>query len=195
MEQLGTPSYVLRFNEAVLMTVDKKRSFLVIKICAGTVIGIIPLGTVLFKDNLFAKLSGVTKVLLFILAVRFGFYKGKKEYCPSPMEIWFYDDYFVEYKQKRCYSDRQYRKEIAILRYSDVTRVCFYSKSKRFHIYGSGRSIWYVYKQDGTFPQKPTKDKLFSGGLLFFNISLESEVDVISEIESHSPMKVTIEKE
>lgn len=111
------------------------------------------------------------------------------------MELQFYDDHLVLYLPKRYFSNRVTRKQIGTMKYSDITKCVYKTKSQRIHIYGDGHAVWYNYKKDGTLPVKPTKDHYFTEGLFYFNTSLATDIDFKKEIEEHSPLKVIIEND
>lgn len=190
---MNNANYILKTNEAVLMPTEVNRCKSTLKICIWVVIGIIILGSFIFQDNLFTELSGIVRIFLIVLAVGFGFYDGKKEYAPSPMELQFYDDRLVLYLPKRYYSNRVTRKQINTMRYIDISKCVYKTRSNRIHIYGAGQSVWYNYKKDGSLPSKPTEERSFTQGLIYFNTQLATDVDFIKEIEEHSPIRVIVE--
>lgn len=192
---MDKPNYVLYANEAVLMPVKKNNGANIIKISVWIVVAIIVFGSILFHDNLFTELSWPVRIMLIIVVLRFGFYGGKKEYFPSPMELRFYDDYLVLYLPKRYYSKRVTRKEISTMKYADISKCVFKEKSSRIHIYGNGTSIWYNYRKDGSLPEKPTENRTFTQGLIYFNTSLAPDIDFVREIETNSPLRVIIEND
>ena len=191
---MDKPNYVLKINEAVLMPKEVSRGKRILKTCVWIIVGIIVLGSFIFQDNLLAELSWPSKIFLIVLAIGFGFYGDKKEYTPSPMELQFFDDYLVLYLPKRYYSNRVTRKEINTMKYADITKCVYKSKSNRIHLYGNGTSVWYNYK-NGTLPEKPTENRTFTQGLIYFNTSLAPEVDFVGEIERNSPLRVIIEND
>ena len=192
---MDKPNYVLKTNEAVLMPIENNNTANIIKICVWIIVGIIVLGSILFQENLFSELSWTARIMLIVVAVGFGFYDGKKEYCPSPMELQFYDEYLVLYLPKRYYSKRVTRKQINTMKYADISKCAFKAKSNRIHIYGNGTSVWYNYKKDGSLPENPTESRTFTQGLIYFNTSLASDVDFIREIETNSPLHVVVEND
>jgi hypothetical protein len=188
-------NYVLKTNEAVLKPVLVNKWKIVLKNCIWAIVGVIILASFIFQDNLFSELSWPARIFLILLAIGFGFYGGEKEYVPSPMELYFYDDRLILYLPKRYLSRRVTRKNINIMKYADITKCVYKSKSQRIHIYGDGQSIWYNYKKDGTLPSKPTEDRTFTRGLIYFNTRLATDIDFIKEIEEHSPLKVIVEND
>lgn len=46
--------------------------------------------------------------------------------------------------------------------------------------------------KDGSLPEKPTYHRTTDGGICYFYTTEEPEIDFVSEIEKHSPIKVQI---
>jgi hypothetical protein len=63
--------------------------------------------------------------------------------------------------------------------------------SQKMNIIGIGEFTWYDYKRDGSIPEEPSFHKKGSG-ITWFYTSEAPEVDFVSEIESHSPIKVNL---
>ena len=191
MENNENPNYVLKFNETVRKTV--KDINYKIKIVVIIIIAIIILGSIIFQDNLFSELSWTARILLISLALGVMF-TDKTEKIKSPIEIRFYNDYLVVYREKRYYSGRISRKEYNKFLYKDITKCYYNNNTKRFDIIGKVESIWYNYNTDGTIPNNPTYNRVVDGGICYFYTDLEQEVDLIKEIKEHSPLKVEIQE-
>lgn len=190
---MNKPNYVIQTNEAVLIPTKQSRGFTFLKTGVWIVVAVIVLGSLLFQGNLFSELSWTARILLIVLALGVTFLGGKKEYAPSPMELQFFDNYLVLYLPKRYYSKRVTRMEINQMKYSEITKCVYKTKSQRIHLYGNGTSTWYNYKADGTIPQAPTQMRIYTAGLIYFNTQLATNVDFKTEIEKHSPIHVIVE--
>ncbi len=190
---MNRPNYVIQTNEAVLIPTNQSRGITFLKTGVWIVVAVIVLGSLLFQDNLFSELSWTARVLLFVLALGVTFLGGKKEYVPSPMELQFFEDHLVLYLPKRYYSKHVTRMEINQMKYSEITKCVYKSKSQRIHLYGKGTSTWYNYKADGTIPQTPTQVRNCTAGLLYFNTKFAIDVDFKTEIEKNSPIQVIVE--
>lgn len=186
--------HVIKTNEAVLIPTENNKFKRAMKYFVWTIVGIIIIGSLIFQDNIFGGLPLTSKIILIVLVVSFGFYDGKKEYAPSPMELQFYDDHLVFYLPKRYYSRRVIRKQINILTYSTITSCIYGAQSKRIKIFGDGKTIWYNYRKDGSLPEKPSKEFSFTKGMIYFNTRLVTDIDFIKEIEENSPIKVTVDQ-
>ena len=185
------PNYVLKANEAVVMPIEMTKKEKIIKTAIIIVLIVIMFGSFLLDVNLFSELPWTTRVLLIALVFWFFSYQ-KTDWQPSPMELQFYDEYLILYLPKRYISRRITRREYSKMKYSEITRVEFEKKSQRFHIYGDGVCTWYNYKKNDLLPEKPTKVNEFEGGMIYFNVRLEKDIDFIKEIETHSPLKVEV---
>lgn len=194
-KKMEKPNYVLRTNEAVLMPVNQGNGLLVFKICVWIVVALTVLGSIVFQDNLFSELSWTSRIFLIILVIGVTLYGGKKEYFPSPMELQFFDDYLVFYLPKRYYGKHSIGMQIDKMKYSDITKCVYKTRSQRIHIYGDGTATWYNYRKDGTLPDKPTERRNFKEGLIYFDIRLAPEIDFKKEIEMHSPLQVILEND
>ena len=184
-------NYVLKFNETVRKTV--KDTNYKIKIVVIIIIGIIILGSIIFQDNLFSELSWTARIILISLALGVMF-TGKTEKIKSPIEIRFYNDYLVVYREKRYYSDKVFHKEINKFFYSDISSIDYHLRTKRVNFHGKIDATFFKYNQDGSVPKEPYYHRITDGGICYFYTDLEQEVDVIKEIEEHSPLKVEIEE-
>ena len=192
---MDNSNYVIKTSEAVLMPIEENKGKKIIRNCVWTIIGVILVSSFLFDINIFSELSWPVRIFLIIIVLGFGLYGGKKEYVPSPMELHFEDDCLVIYSPKRYYDSRVTRKDISIMKYSEISKCVFKARSNRIQIYGNGKSVWYNYNKDGSLPEKPTKEKQFTEGMIFFNTQFAIEIDFIKEIESHSPLKVVVEND
>lgn len=98
MENNENPNYVLKFNETVLKTV--KDINYKIKMAVMIIVGIIILASIIFQNNFFSDLNWITKIMLLSLVLGVMF-TGKNEKIKSPIEIKFYDDYLLVYREKK----------------------------------------------------------------------------------------------
>lgn len=181
------PNYVLKFNESVRKTV--KDTNYKIKMAVLIIIGIIIVGSLIFQDNLFTELGWTARIILISLFIG-TLFTGKTEKIKSPIEIRFYDDYLVVYREKRFYSKKVSRMEYNQFFYKDITSCEYNVNVKRINIVGKINATWYDYNKDGNIPQNPTYNRTVDGGICYFYTDLEPELDIIKEIEEHSSVKV-----
>lgn len=189
MENQEQPKYVLKFNETVRKTV--KDTNYKIKMVVLIIIGITIVGSLIFQDNLFTELGWTARIILISLFIG-TLFTGKTEKIKSPIEIRFYDDYLVVYREKRFYSKKVSRKEFNKFSYNDITSCEFDLNVKRVEFIGKVDATWYDYNKDGSLPQNPTYHRIVDGGICYFYTDLEPELDIVKEIEEHSTIKVKV---
>ena len=186
------PNHVLKTDEAVLVPTKDKSSSHKIKVAVWTILAICLLLSFVFRENVFGDLNWTTRWLLIALALGTCFIGPKKTNVPSPIEIWFYDDYLVLYRPKRYYSFRISRCEINKMNYKDITQCLYKTESHRIHFYGTVEAKWFNFNKKGEMSREPTYNRVVKDTLLFISTRC-SNVDFVSEIEGHSPIVVTIE--
>lgn len=190
---MDKPNYVLKTTNAELMPVNPENKTLTfLKRSVLVVLGVIILGSIVFQDNLFAELTWSTRLILIGLVVGVLLKGEKTDFFPSPMEIQFYDDHFVLYFPNYYLTRHKSSVKTNVFYYDKVTEIIFEDYSKMVYVRGDGNSTRYDYLKDGTLPSKPSRYKDFVEGMVFFNLRLSPEIDIKAEIESHSPLKVTI---
>ena len=189
------PIYVLKMDEAVLVPVEKRKVMILLRKCVWGIIIALVLFSLILGENLFSELHWTAKIVLISLVIRYIFLGSKEEFAPSPMELQFYEDHLVMYLPKRYYDSKVTRKRTNTFMYKDITKCVYVQRIEMIEIHGNGTSVWYNYKRDGSLPKEPTANRTFKGGKVYFNIRFANEqgIDVIKEIEEHSPIKVTIE--
>ena len=186
------PNYVLKANEGVLMPKNDNPAFGYIKKAVWIIVGIIVIGSLIFQDNLFGKITWDTRILLIVLAIASLFLGGGSKRMPSPFEIWFYNDYLIIYREKRHFDRKTYMKMYDKFYYKDIHKCEFRTVCEKITIYGIDEAIWYDYNKDGSLPEKPTYHKTVDG-MGYFYTTEEPNIDFVAEIENHSPIKVIIE--
>lgn len=183
------PNYILKFNDVDLKKVNDKNSK--IKKVVIIIIAIIIIGSFIFQDNLFLELSWTARILLISLALGIMF-TGKYEKIPSPMELRFYNDYLVVYWEKKYFNPKVTRMMYDKFYYKDIHKIQFRKNIQRINIYGIFEGIWYDYNKDGSLPKNPTYHKTVDS-IAYFYTRLNSNIDFVNEIDSHSPVKVSVE--
>ena len=185
------PNYVLKANEAALVPKNEKSLLRKLRVPVWIIVGVIILGSLIFQDNLFGELSGTTQALFIAMAIGVT-YGGGYTRVPTPFEIRFYDDYLIVYRDRHYYSKKMIRKEYDKFYYKDIKKCVYRAKTKRINIFGIVEGMWYKYNKDGSLPEKPTYHKT-TNSMCYFYTSADPEVDFVSEIEKHSPIKVVVE--
>ena len=186
------PNYVLKANEGVLMPKNDNPALGFIKKAVWIVVGIIVIGSLIFQDNLFGKITWSTRILLIALAIGSLFLGGGSVRVPSPFEIWFYDDYLVIYREKFYMDRKTSRKMYDKFNYKEIHKCQYRTVCNKINFYGIVEGIWYDYKKDGSLSESPTYHKTTDSISTFYTTELP-KIDFVSEIENHSPIKVIIE--
>lgn len=163
-----------------------------IKVTIWVILAIILLASFVFRENIFSELNWTARCLLFALAIGTCFIGPKKVNTPSPIELQFYDSYLVLYRPKRYYSPKVTRCEINTMKYSDITKCLYKAESQRIHFYGTVDAKWFNFDKTGAMSKTPTYDRVVRDTLLYISTRC-SDVDFVSEIEAHSPIRVTVE--
>ena len=187
---MKTPNYVLKANEGVLVPKNENSTLGILKKAVWIVVGVIILGSIIFQDNLFSEFSWNIQILLLGLIIGVSFTGGSK-ITPSPFEIQFYDDYLIVYREKHYYSKKLTKKEYNKFYYTEIRECKYRTKSKKINIIGTLEIMWFNYNKDGSLPEEPTVHKK-TQGICWFYTSEAPDVDFVSEIEKHSPIKVTL---
>ena len=184
------PRYIYCDKEAIrvpksedsLKAKMKKAVFIVIAVIIGA--------SLVFNFNILGEMSRPTKLLLIALCLMF--LGEKKEKVPSEFELRFYDEYLVLYRRKRYYDRRVTRKEYNKFYYKDIKTIEYRTKTKRINLLGVYEAIWYNYNKDGSLPDNPTHHRTADSIAYFYTDFLEHP-DIVSIIEQHCPIKVSIE--
>ena len=187
------PIYVMEINEGVLVPKSDNSLNNPLKITVLIIIGIIILGSIIFGENLFKEMTWTSRILLISLFVGICFKGQGSHRVPSPMEIRFYKDYLVVYREKYYYSKKVSRQEFNKFFYKDISKCQYRTSSKRINIYGIMEGRWYDYNKDGSVPDKPTYHRVINNGLCYFYTIYATEVDIIANIEKYSRIKVVKE--
>lgn len=181
------PNYVLKFNETVKKPI--KDTNYKIKKAVLIIIAILIIGSLIFNDNLFNELGWTSRIILLSLFIG-TLFTGKQEKIKSPIEIRFYDDYLVIYREKRWYSDKVSRMEFNKFYYNDITKCDFSNTTKRLNFHGKIDATWYDYNKDNSVPTNPTYHRIVDGGICYFYTDLELELDIVKEVEKNANIKI-----
>ena len=185
---METPNYILKFNDGLMA--PKKESLtkdivktLFILFCALLLLCVAVFGLEVLKEF---PVTVWICVLITIISLKS---QGGYERKPSPCELRFYDDYLIQYCERRYYSKRNIRKEIYKFYYKDITR-CLYRKNiNKIDIFGIVEATFYKYDKAGMVQEKPCKQIKTDSISVFYTV-FEPEIDFVKEIETHSPIQV-----
>lgn len=187
---MNRPIFTINTVESVKMPGENGGIYRILKgIIWGTIVLMI-LCSVILGTNLFSEISLLPKVFLIGLVIS-SFSWDKKNKAPSPIEIQFYNEYLIIFRNKRYYDKRVSRKEYNKFRYSDIDRIEFEPEFKRFALTGIIDAKWFNYRKDGTLPDEPTYHRTVEDGICFFYLFSDDEEQIIEKLEQFSNMKVT----
>ena len=153
------------------MPTGSNQTFATLRIVVWVIIAVIILGSFVFGDNLFSELSWTARMILIALAIGISFWGPKSEPVASPLEIRFYSDYLVVFREKRYYSRKVTRKEYNKFFYSDISKIEYDYRIKRLDFIGKIDAMWFNYNKDGSIPQNPSYHRIVEGGICYFYVN------------------------
>ena len=114
------------------------------------------------------------------------------KFVPFPIELHFFDNRIEIYRDYVYYSKNKRRKETYIFQYSDIQQCVFNKSASRLTIKGEVYVEWFYYNKSGIVSENPdiSKKEL---GLCYFYTNADPNVDIVKEIEEHSPISITVE--
>ena len=189
--EMGEPNYILRANKGVIVPKNIRPVIKYIIVAMWIMIGVVFAGSLVFRESIFPELARSAWILLVLLVMREIYVVGGKYRIPSPFEIRFYDDYLVIYHEFHYYSKKVSRMEFDKFYYKDISACEFHTKRNRFNFFGVVEGEWYRYNKDGSLPDKPTYHKT-TDSIAYFYLTDADGIDIIPEIEGHSPINVVV---
>lgn len=189
--ELGQPNYVLKFDDAISVYIDGGGIWGKIQKICLIVIGIFVVASFVFHENLFREMSGyAVGMLIAILVV--SWVKKKREWRAFPIELRFYDDSLVIYRDQVPREDgKKLRQEWSFFKYEDIKLVRWQLKAKSVVVQGIMHGIYICYDENGQLTEKKKYDKITDSGCIF-NTHNMGDIDLVREIEEHSPLKVEV---
>ncbi len=182
---MSTPNYILKTEESIKVITNPQVNK--IKKAVAIVCVILFATSYLLGDNLLSEMSLVPRVLLVsvIVGCLFG---GKKEFRKFPLEIYFYSDMIEIHRKEVHYSNGRIKQELHRFLLADNPKVTYDYRNKFVTIKGLAHGEWYLYDNDGNICSRPERVS-DTQGICYFYI-LDEDIDIVEEIESHSPIKV-----
>ena len=130
--------------------------------------------------------SGTCLLIVFFYLKKTGGHTRKE--CTGILK--FYDEYIEFISPKHHvhvgYDEMEYQR----INYKDVTKCEFRVNERKLVIQGNLHEINWRYRKDGSL--KETFNKHYNGMIKFYTI-FERQLDLVSTIEEHSPLKVDIQ--
>lgn len=164
----------------------------IFRIVMFALVGVMVAASVILRENLLAQFSLAGKVA-FIGAFVFSLGGGKKlEDVLCPVQFRFYSDRLELYRSEMVYSDGKRTREISVLPYHRIRECRLDTRNGRLTITGESRRIQFRYDAQGNLPQTPDYDHTHAEFNEILSLRNEHTVDIVREIENHSPIKVRI---
>ena len=184
---MNSPTYILKTSEAISVAVNPQGNK--IKKAVAIICIILFLGSFLLGDNLFSELSFMSRILLIglVIGCLFG---GKKEDRRFPLEIHFYDDMIEVHRMEVHYSNGQVKRELHRFFLASAPQVKYDYRNKYVIIMGLAHGEWYLYSKNGQLNNVPERVK-DTQGICYFYVG-DNNIDIVKEIEEHSPLKVNV---
>lgn len=182
------PVYVLKTQEMVRMPNKDSNAtvFRILRIVVWVIIAVIVFGSFVFGDNLLSELSWTARMILIALAIGIGFRRPKSHPVASPLEIRFYNDYLVVFREKRYYSNKVSRREYNKFFYTDISKIEYDYRIKRLDFIGKVDAMWFNYSKDGSIPQNPSYHRIVDGGICYFYVNGNDADDILKCLEKYT---------
>jgi hypothetical protein len=189
---MDSPNYVLKFNDGLMAPKKESVIITIVKILLMIFVAVFFILLIILGSEVFNKIPFVIWLGV-ILGIVFLKQQGGYERRPSPCELWFYDDYLVQYCERRYYSKNNIRREYYKFFYKDVSKCLYRTVVNKIDIYGVVEATFYKYDKDGNVVSTPCFHKVADSISVFYTV-FEPNIDFVKEIETHSPIKVQFEE-
>lgn len=183
---MDSPKFVIKTNETVTIPIGNNQPFAILKKVVWVIIAVIILGSFIVGDNLLGELSWTTRVFLIILILGIVFWRPKSQPIASPLEIRFYNNYLVVFREKRYYSNKVSRKEYNKFLYEDISKIEYDYRIKRLDFIGKIDAMWFNYNKDGSVPQNPSYHRIVDGGICYFYVNGNDADTILNYLEEYT---------
>lgn len=180
----------LDYTEAVLP--PDSWQYALIKRLYFSVIAALIGGSFIFKDNLFLEISMGARILLVIGGLAIFFHGSREDRVPSSLQIKFYRDCLVLYRERRVYSRKNIRMEYDRFLYDQGLTMTYDVRNKKITISGMVHGTWYQYDKSGELKKKPYLDHQTKGFRYFYTYL--DERDIIEILNQYTPFTVQIKE-
>ena len=188
---MESPKYIIKAQSKERIPKEISKFDMFIRKSIITIIILIIVLSLIFGKNFLFDLSWTAKIIVIVVAIIF-IPKGGKVFQPFPMEIRFYDEYCEFYFSKIYYNKKLQCEEIQTMKYDNL-RLKYVEKYARLEIRGDGNRVTYNYDKNMNLPTKPSSNRDFKNGCFLVHIQVSEEIDIVKEIEEHSPIRVIVE--
>lgn len=183
---MDNPKYVIKTYETVSMPTGNNQLFATLKIVVWVLIAVLILSSFVFGESLLSEFPWPERIMLFSLAISVGFWKPKRKSVASPLEIRFYSDYLVVFREKKYYNRKVSRKEYNRFFYSDISKIEYDYHLKRLVLIGKIDAMWFNYNKDGSVPQNPSYHRITDGGLCYFYVNGNDADTILKCLEEYT---------
>ena len=187
---METPNYILKMDEAVATELPGQGYKKWLKIAVWAAIALILIASFCFEDSIFAEIRTRTKVILVCAAIALVFIGPKRKFMPSPVELQFFDDHLLIYRPRRAYGKKS-RREYNVMPYAAMKDCTYDSGMQMLYFHGDVKATWYNFRKDGALNAVPDYARLVKETVQYICTRC-TDVDFISEINAHCPVKVTV---
>src|SRR5690554_485231 len=140
---MDSPKYVIKTHETVSMPTGNNQPFATLRIVVWVIIAVIILGSFVCGDNLLSELSWSGRMILIALAIGISYFLPKSDTVSSTIEIRFYSNYLVVFRDKRYYSRKLSRKEYNKFFYSHIPKIQYDYRIKRLDFIRKIDAMWF----------------------------------------------------
>lgn len=186
---MESPNYILKSFEN--MRVPKNENVNLLKTIILIIIGILIVGSLIFELNLFGELSWISQIIL-VTTFLGTLFSGGNKFIACPIELHFFNDRIAIYRSYVYYGKNKIRKEVYVFQYNEIQKCTFNKSANRLMFQGQVYVEWFNYRNGGLVPVRPDVSKK-QLGLCYFYTNADPNINFVSEIEYHSPIRITIE--
>ncbi len=185
--------YVFNTVDAELRKEETHKIISILKKVVWIIVGVIIIGSIIFRENLFMGLSWSTRMLLISLVIYTFFIGSKSIWMEVPIELQFFEEYLIVYRPSYYYTKKVTRREYNTMKYSEISRILFRKDSQRINIYGDVHIVWYLIDVEGNIGEKPTDNRRAEGAFQVIETRFMKNMDIIDVLEKYTNKKVEIE--
>lgn len=181
-------NYILKVNESVRLRDPKKKNEFLLKIVIWSILIYLLSLSLYFRKNILYELSFTGRLLVLCLMIS-RFCYDETSFFPRPMEIWFYDDYLIIYRESIVVLGQK-RKQYDKFYYDDIEACVFQRISQKFVLCGQFERIRFKYKRNGIISERPTYHRI-KNTIHYFYTDFIQNIDLTSQIEQYSKIEVS----
>lgn len=144
-----------------------------------------------FKDNLLFEMNWIYRILLLSIGIGLCNTGGHKK-VSSDVELQFYNDYMIVYRQKIAYNPKKIRREYEKCYYSDIKNIEYRTNTNRLNIDAKYEGTYFNYKHE-VLEEKPSYHKTVNS-LIWFYPEARYQKDIIEMLEKYTGITVNVKE-